>query len=487
MPKSIMPTDQTHAPISKLSVLPVFFKLEGQTVLVAGNGEGVVWKVELLCASGAHVVWCAKTFPNKIRITLQAFENNIEYVKNNWGVKDLKGKVLAIGAFDRPDEAQTFFNTAKQSGIPVNCIDQPKYCDFQFGSIVNRGPVTVAISTDGAAPILGQEIRQKIETLLPPALADWARAAKDLRPTLTQKLPTSAGRKTFWRQFARAAFLEPAKNISSWLKQNLAEPQTVSKTDPKTGHVTLVGAGPGDAELLTLKAVRALQSADVILFDALVSNDVLELARREAKRMLVGKRGGRASCKQDDINAMMIKLAKQGKRVVRLKSGDPMVFGRAGEEIDILERNQISVSIVPGISAALAAAARLGVSLTHRDCAQGVKFITAHARNGELPDADWQSCADKSSTLMVYMGARTGPLLAQKLIDKGMNANTAVVIAKGISRTDEVIETTRLSDLRHMSISHEQPVLLGIGQVFETLVQTRESLLVDQPHGSRRA
>ncbi|PHR94033.1 MAG: uroporphyrinogen-III C-methyltransferase [Robiginitomaculum sp.] len=455
------------ARLEPLSVLPVFFDLKGKTVLVAGNADGVLWKIELLCASGACVKWCAETDFSRVRKRLQVFEKRIVFVERDCVDEDFENKVLALGAFDIAQDAATFYGKAKRYNLPVNCIDQPAYCDFQFGSIVNRGPVIVSISTDGAAPILGQAIRQKIETLLPPALADWARAAKAVRPSLARTFPKSDSRKIFWRAFARAAFLEPAKNISNWLERNLRVPDA----GVGTGHVTLVGAGPGDAELLTLKAVRALQGADVILFDALVSDEVLELARREAKRMLVGKRGGRASCKQDDINALMIKLAKQGKRVVRLKSGDPMIFGRAGEEIEILKRNGIAVSVVPGISAALAAAARLGVSLTHRDCAQGVKFITAHSRRGELPDADWQACADKTTTLMVYMGARMGPLLAQKLMDEGLPAQTPIVIAKGVSRKDECIETARLIDLCDMKISHAQPVLIGIGAVFEALME----------------
>ena len=234
----------------------------------------------------------------------------------------------------------------------------------------------------------------------------------------------------------------------------------------KAGKVTLVGAGPGDPELLTLKALKALQSADVILFDNLVSEDVLDLARREAQCICVGKRGGRPSCRQDDINALMVKFAKQGKHVVRLKSGDPMIFGRAGEEISILENAGLAVNVVPGITAACAAASRLGVSLTHRDHAQSVKYITAHSRKGELPDLDWASCADETNTLMIYMGARTAPQLAGALLANGMPRNMPVMIAKGVSRADEEVSYYRLADLLSASIDRSQPVLIGIGRVF---------------------
>jgi len=334
--------------------------------------------------------------------------------------------------------------------------------DFQFGSIVNRSPVIVSISTDGAAPILAQSLRERIEMMLPASTAEWAKRAKSIGPTLHAAIPDSKTRKRIWDDFSQRAISDPVEKIDSFFKsalkfQKLSEP----------GCVTLVGAGPGDAELLTLKAVRALQSADVILFDRLVSDEVLELAQRKAKRMLVGKRGGQASCRQDDINALMVKLAKQGKNVVRLKSGDPMIFGRAGEEIAILENEGIETTVIPGITAAMAAASRLGISLTHRDCSQSVKFITAHSRHGELPELDWKSCADPQTTLMVYMGAKTAPKLAAALISKGASPKLPVMIAKGVSRDNEEVTYHHLEDFLKIEINRDMPVLLGIGRVFE--------------------
>jgi uroporphyrin-III C-methyltransferase / precorrin-2 dehydrogenase / sirohydrochlorin ferrochelatase len=236
-----------------------------------------------------------------------------------------------------------------------------------------------------------------------------------------------------------------------------------------TGSVVLVGAGPGDPELLTLKAVRALQSADVILFDALVSDEILDFACREAKRLAVGKRGGRKSCKQADINDLMVRLARQGKRVVRLKAGDPMIFGRAGEEIAQLEAAGIPVEVVPGITAGLAAAAALGVSLTHRDCAHSVRFVTGHSRNGGLPDGlDWRGLADGETSLVFYMAGRTGAAVAVRLIEAGLAAATPVVAMASVSRPDETRWTGTLAQLAAQSAAFDvdQPVLLGIGRVF---------------------
>jgi uroporphyrin-III C-methyltransferase/precorrin-2 dehydrogenase/sirohydrochlorin ferrochelatase len=245
------------------------------------------------------------------------------------------------------------------------------------------------------------------------------------------------------------------------------------------GSVALVGAGPGDPELLTLKAVRVLQSADVVLFDALVSDGVLDLVRREARCLAVGKRGGRASCRQQDINELMVKLARQGKRVVRLKAGDPTIFGRAGEEIAQLAAAGIPYEIVPGITAGLAAAAALGVSLTHRDRAHSVRFVTGHSRKGGLPDdLDWRGLADAETSLVFYMAGRTGPAAARRLIEEGLPVSTPVVVMASVSRPDEERWAGTLAALGggQCPVSCDRPVLLCIGEVFAqvAVVEDRE-------------
>ncbi|MDB5556610.1 MAG: cysG [Rhizobium sp.] len=370
--------------IATLAALPVFFELRGKPVLVGGGSEGAAWKAELLAAAGAevHVFCVAAELSDCMRALLEQFTHH----DIHWHAANFKCFALAVGDCEKDGDARLFHDRAVVAGVPVNVIDKPQFCQFKFGSIVNRSPVVIGISTDGAAPILGQAIRRRIETLLPQSLSSWAKLAKSVRARVTDML-TPAQRRSFWERFVDHTFIgdEPDGNE---LTRLIADANRISSgLSGVVGSVTLVGAGPGDAELLTLKAVRALQAADVILFDDLVSPEVLELARREAKRMLVGKRGGHESCRQDNINDMMVKFAKAGKRVVRLKSGDPMIFGRAGEEIECLEREGIPVSIVPGITAANAMAACLGVSLTHRDHAQAVRLVTVHARNGHLPSS----------------------------------------------------------------------------------------------------
>jgi len=351
-----------------LAKLPVFWALEAKRVVVAGGTDAAMWKAELLAACGARVDVYAETFGEAFEALLARApvhpSARLTPHRRRWTPADLPGAMLAIG--DCEDDAKVFFAAARAAGVPVNVIDKPAFCQFQFGSIVNRSPVVVAISTDGAAPIVAQTIRRKIETLLPRSLKTWMALAQSLREAVNRRLQPGPQRRAFWERFSDRVFSTldtPEEGVGGAL---LAEAERLAEA-PATGRVTLVGAGPGDAELLTLKAVRVLQSADVILFDDLVSADVLELARREAKRMPVGKRGGRESCRQEDINATMVRLARAGKRVVRLKSGDPMVSGRAGEEIAHLDRENIPVDIVPGITAASAMASRLGLSPTHRD------------------------------------------------------------------------------------------------------------------------
>ncbi len=283
----------------------------------------------------------------------------------------------------------------------------------------------MAISTDGAAPVFGQAIRTRIETLLPETLKAWARAAKDWRPAVQARELPFALRRAFWELFTARAMSESGRLPEEADRAELFASLERIEAAPGRGRVSLVGAGPGDPELLTLKAIRALQSADIILYDDLVSPGVLELARREAKRMMVGKTGYGPSVKQSDINALIVSLAGQGKHVVRLKGGDPGIFGRAGEEIEACRAAGLPVTIVPGISAAQGAAATLGVSLTHRDHARRLQFVTGHARSGELPeDLDWRAMADPAATTVIYMARATLAGFRDRALAAGLDPAT---------------------------------------------------------------
>ncbi|MCQ0988799.1 siroheme synthase CysG [Jiella marina] len=493
-----------HAPprprrLGSLDVLPVFFSIKGRPVLLAGGSAAAAWKAEMLAAAGAAIELYAPSCDLDAEMAGLLAEigrdgvpraGQVRHHARPWGLdlftESAPRFALAILETESDAEGQAFACAARAARLPVNVVDKPAFCDFAFGSIVNRSPVVVGISTAGAAPILGQAIRRRIETLLPPALAGWAQLAAELRQGVMARLSPGLERRSFWERFTDKAFQTRAPDVederdASRLIDDIAKAAKPETGRARLGRVTLVGAGPGDAELLTLKAVRALQAADVILFDDLVSDAVLELARREAKRLLVGKRAARESCRQEDINAMMVTLAKAGKSVVRLKSGDVSVFGRAGEELETLRREGIPVSIVPGITAASALAASLGVSLTHRDHAQELRLVTGHSKKGGLPEeVDWPALATPNVTTIFYMGGRMAGRIAERLMSHGLDADTPFAIAANLSRDDETYAIGRLGDLGEIvvGLGLDRPILIGVGQVFgqaaQAVAQSRE-------------
>lgn len=366
------PSESPPPRIAALSVLPVFLDLTGERAVVAGGTPAAAWKAELLCAAGAGVdVYAPVEAVSEEMAMLAAREPTISLIRRRWRPADIVGSAVAVADAQGDEEAAAFAGAAGAAGVPCNVIDRPEHCRFQFGTIVNRSPVVVGISTSGAAPILGQAIRRRIETLLPRELADWAAFAKRWRDVISARLCPGPERRAFWEGFVDRAFgpTPQAASPDDLLRE-------IAGSSPK-GHVSFVGAGTGDAELLTLKAVRALQAADVVLFDDLVSDEVLELARREARRIPVGGRADRPACQRQEITEAIVKLAKAGGRVVRLTSGIPMIFERAGEEIAALEAEGIGCDIVPGITTGSAPAARLGAVSRRRDRAGPVRFAAA--------------------------------------------------------------------------------------------------------------
>jgi uroporphyrin-III C-methyltransferase / precorrin-2 dehydrogenase / sirohydrochlorin ferrochelatase len=425
--------------IAPLSTLPLFFKLEGKRVVVAGGSAGAVWKAELLAAAGGEVdIYAEEVTAEQTRQLADLQPQRVRLVARRWRPADLAGAALAIADVDTDDEAQAFVAAADAAGVPVNVIDNPTFCDFQFGAVVNRSPLVIGISTDGAAPVFGQAIRARIEMLLPAGFQRWAAAAWRWRPLVQARRLPFQMRRRVWERFTREAFARPNDEPGESDRLLLASGTGGERPDSPVGSVVLVGAGPGDPELLTLKALRALQSADVILHDELVSVAILDFARREAQRIIVGKRGHRPSCKQDDINRLAVSLALEGKRVVRLKGGDPLVFGRAGEEIAACRAAGVPIEVVPGVTAALGAAAMLEVSLTHRDHARRLQFVTAHSRHGRLPDdLDWKALADPAATTAIYMGKAVLGELADKLVRAGLDPYTPALMIENATRGDQ--------------------------------------------------
>jgi uroporphyrin-III C-methyltransferase / precorrin-2 dehydrogenase / sirohydrochlorin ferrochelatase len=466
------PSEARTPRMEPLARLPVFFALAGKRAVIAGGSAAAAWKAELLAAAGASVeVYASAPTDEMLDIAVQA---SITIHRRDIETADFANAALAVGAFEDDREAAAFAARARAAGVPVNVIDKPAFCDFSFGAIVNRSPLVIGISTDGAAPVFGQAIRAKLEALIPRGFSRWAEAARIWRPRVQALALSFRERRRFWERFTERAVAAPERAPSSGDIDALMSETRGAAGD--TGCVILVGAGPGDPELLTLRAVRALQSADVILIDDLVSPQVLDFARREARKMMVGKTGHGPACKQSEINDLMIKLAKAGKRVVRLKGGDPMIFGRAGEEIAACRAANIAVEVVPGISAAQGAAARLLVSLTHRAQARRVQYVTGHDRDGRLPaDIDWLSVADPAATTIVYMPKKTLRELSARAIAQGLDPATPAVAVANATRPDETIVVGTIADIadRIDADAPDGPLLVMIGKVLAEVVEAR--------------
>ena len=426
--------------IDRLAVLPAFLKLQGRPAVVAGGGAAAAWKAELLAAAGAEV----RIFATEPEAKLAEFaaSGRAHLARRAWRPDDLIGAALAVLESADDAEAAAFRAAARAAGALVNVIDRPEFCDFAFGSIVNRSPLIIGISTDGAAPVFGQAIRARIEAMLPASLAAWGLAARDWRARLKPLAFDFSARRGFWERFATLA-LSAARPPEASDFEALA-----AGGGPSAGEIALIGAGPGDPALITLKAVAALQSADVVLYDKLVNPKLLELARREAERRDVGKRAGEASMQQRDIAGLAVELALQGKRVVRLKGGDPNVFGRANEEIAAARAANVKLTIVPGVTTAFAAAAELGLSLTDRDKAMRLQFATAHDGEGELSARlSWAALAAADATTAIYMGKRRLGEIVARLIAEGVDKATPAVYAVNVGLAGAVYLRAPLADL----------------------------------------
>jgi uroporphyrin-III C-methyltransferase/precorrin-2 dehydrogenase/sirohydrochlorin ferrochelatase len=462
------PSEAKPPRMEALARLPLFFAYEGKRALVAGGGTGAAWKAELLSATGAAVdVYAEHPSEEMLALAAQAPKGEITIHPRAWRPEDFKDAAIAIGGCESDEEAASFAAAARAAGVPVNVIDKPAFCDFAFGAIVNRSPLVIGVSTDGAAPVFGQAIRAKLEALIPFGFSRWAEAARRWRKNVQSSGLSFGGRRRFWQIFTAHAVAHPNEepalaDFDKFLSETRGEGEALER-----GSVTLVGAGPGDPELLTLRAVRALQSADVILIDDLVAPEILDFARREAKKMLVGKTASGPSCKQEEINSLMISLARAGKRVVRLKGGDPMIFGRAGEEIAACRAEGIPVEVVPGVTAAQGAASRLAVSLTHRRAARRLQYVTGHAEDGHLPaDFDWRSLADPTATTVVSMPMRTIAEFAQKAIEHGLDPATPAIAVARATRPDEAVIEANIADLpaRIAAAALGGPLVVMIGR-----------------------
>lgn len=449
--------------MARLSSLPISYAVAGRRVLLAGDGERVLQKARFLLRSAAiPVLFSPDPAPEVVRF---AAENGWDLFARMPMAEDLRGCTLAFVGSDDPAREAMVAALANAACVPVNVVDRPDLSDFAVPAIVDRAPVAIAISTDGTAPVLAQRIRAAIERLLPPGLGRVAELAATLRETVRIRLPGSGARRDFWAAFfdGEGAATALAGDAAQARRLALRALDTAASA-PRPGKVVLVGAGPGAGDLLTLRAQRHLQDADVLVHDDLVPEELLDMARRDARRIAVGKRKGRVGATQTQINLMLVELAQGGMRVVRLKSGDPAIFGRAGEELDALRAAGISVEIVPGVTAACAAAADLRVSLTRRGTSSQLIFVTGHDARGETPEG-WEGQVAAGATAALYMGRSVADRIAARLLAAGASPALPALAIENAGRAERRVLAGTLGELGSLAarVDLAGPVLVLIG------------------------
>ncbi|MEM6946740.1 MAG: siroheme synthase CysG [Pseudomonadota bacterium] len=446
-----------------MKIFPAFFAMQGAHVAVFGAGDEALRKVRLLAKTPAEI----RVIADAVSVELRSeFGGRIVHVAPGAAEAALEGAAFAIVALEDAADAAQAAALARAAGVPVNVVDRPELCDFTVPSILDRGDLVAAIATGGAAPVLAKTVRTRLEALMPQGIGALATLSKSLRPAVADRFHDGADRRRFWERALTGAAAERAYagdlvGAEAEMRRQLAEPNAAP------GVVHIVGAGPGDPELLTLKAFRLIQNAEIVFYDRLVSDAVLDLVRRDADRVSVGKSKGDHSVPQGEIHLRMIEAAREGKRVVRLKGGDPFIFGRGGEELEAVQAAGIDVHVVPGISSALGCAASAGLPLTHRDHAQAVTFVTGHARKGGVPDLDWAALAHPAQTLVVFMGLDTAAAISEHLIRAGRAPSTPVAIIEKGTRPDESRVYGRLAELPQLIAQNqiESPGLVVIGDV----------------------
>ena len=427
-----------------MKYFPFFMELSKQSILLIGGGEVAERKLDLLLKANASVTIVSPEFTSYIE---ELFVNkNINPVKDYYNIKYLTSASFAFVIAATNDESlnEQIAKDANDNKILVNVVDKPKICDFIFPSILERGPITVAVSTGGASPVLARMLRTKLETMIPGAYGRLAKIVSENRIPVRKKLVNSKSNGIFWEQMLNGKFLELVLNgqDEEAVKFLNIEIDNFDEQKKGEGEVYLVGAGPGDPDLLTFRALRLMQQADVALYDRLVHPSIIDLIRRDAEKIYVGKQRDNHTVRQEEINALLVKYAKEGKRVLRLKGGDPFIFGRGGEEIDSLVDNNISFQVVPGITSASGCSAYSGIPLTHRDHAQSCIFVTGHLKKGKL-DLNWEKLIQPNQTIVFYMGLVSINIICSQLIKFGLDPKTpCALVEQGTTRNQKVYTST---------------------------------------------
>ena len=470
---------------AKLNAFPVFMRVEGEAVAIVGGGEEALAKARLMGQSSAVLRIIAENAePDLLTFIAQ---NNLTRVAASYDAGHLEGAVLVFAASGDEALDRRVAADARRLGIPVNAVDRPELCDFFTPALVNRAPVAIAIGTEGAGPVLAQMLRTRIDQMLSPSLGPLAVLAASFRGAAEKLLPKGNARRRFWSGFFQGA---PARAVEAGELSQAHDAATdlLLSNAPASGHIALVGAGPGAEDLLTLRAHRLLMEADVIVHDALVPEAIVAMGRRDAERLPVGKRKGCHSKSQAEINALLVELGREGKRVVRLKSGDPLVFGRAGEEMAALRDAGIAYEVVPGVTAAFAAAADFELPLTLRGVSSSMVFTTGHDLKGNsLPD--WAKLAISGATVAVYMGRSVAAEVAGRLIEAGLSPDTAVAVVENASLANRRRFHGTLADLPSLEARADLtgPVMTIIGDAVAGANFERSEPLAAHRHESAAA
>ena len=455
-----------------MHALPIFMNITNRRCVVIGGGEVASRKVIMLLKANAAITLYSPEVCPALQVLSAA--KTITHIKANFEPSQLTDACLVIAATD-VDEVNTAVSiAAKAQNIPVNVVDSPALCTFTMASIVERSPIVIAISSEGNAPVLARYLRTKIETMLPAGYGRIASIAGEFRDKVKAKYATSQARRIFWEGVLQGPIVERILSGQEAAARNSLNELLSSKAEPShNGEVYLVGGGPGDPDLLTFRALRLMQQCDVCVYDKLVSPEVLELVRRDAELIYVGKSRDQHTLPQEQINALLAKLALEGKRVLRLKGGDPFIFGRGGEEIETLMQQGVPFQVVPGITAANGVSSYAGIPLTHRDYAQACLFITGHLKDGLL-NLDWEAMSRPHQTVVIYMGLVGLAEICQQLILRGVSPDMPVaVVQQGTTQQQRVVTATlETLAIKVAAAAMKPPCLTIIGEV----VQLREKL-----------
>ncbi|MGP5535231.1 uroporphyrinogen-III C-methyltransferase, partial [Psychrobacter celer] len=496
-----------------MNTFPLFFKLENRKVLIVGGGDVALRKADLLSRAGAAITILAPDISTEIQALLS--DDKHELIYKNYNKSYMTGARVIIAATDDETLNHQIHADATALNIPVNVVDTPHLCDFIFPAIVDRNPIIIGISSNGKAPVLARLLRARLETLIPQGYGKLAKLAGEFRSEVKRKIPTLTGRRQFWErafegQVSQLMFAGNEREATAQLKADLestvaaledsanhspatttsqhsqshsteslsanapvatdklttTQHNNINQAQAAVGEVYIVGAGPGDPELLTFKALRLMQQADIVYYDALVSPQVLDLCRRDADKVFVGKKRSNHAVAQLGINELLINSAKQGRRVVRLKGGDPFIFGRGGEEIESLRAHEVPYQVVPGITAANAAASYAGIPLTHRDHSQSVRFVTGFLKAG-APNEKFENLLDTNETVVFYMGLHSLARLTTGLINAGRSPETPIAIVSNASMPNQQVLTGTLESIVALQEQNQlpTPALLIMGDV----------------------